>query len=284
MLRSLLLFAFCFATLGCGQATYDARLNETSGYYAYINETEALLDGEWKSREPLKGIQIRPPKGFKKISAPTQEEDEDGNIISEGVDERQPINIPGFYQGELPGVLGAWKRNYEVSLAGDGSQEFTVRLYVLGQTSFGEEGNDLPFRDIVYNRLAADMSVESANSWLAESYPGRDLYTRAIDYNEMRFSPGVAVNGFASSGVEIQLNARTEDGKSVVIMWVLPAGGLSSRESRELTDSVTKTLQTLSIRKTSDTDSDDPEEVVKEENPDSGKKDKPKPAQRAPSF
>ncbi|MCA9042161.1 MAG: hypothetical protein KDA65_17545 [Planctomycetaceae bacterium] len=256
-------FLFCLLLLstfvGCGQSTYETRLGETTRYYEYLNETESVLDRSWKSRGPIGGIEIRPPAKFRKISEPKVEKDEDGTVISVGIDERQPRNIPGFYQGELPGIEGAFKKTLDVRLT-EGKQQFNARMYVLAREFLGTGENDLPFRDVVYNQLASDLRVESSNSWRTESYPTRDLYARSVDYYEMRFSPGIAVNGFTSSGVVIQLNAHEAKGKEVVVMWVIPDGGLDSQESKELKTGIAKSLQTLEVRKaTLEDESSEPE-------------------------
>lgn len=244
------LLATCLL-VGCGQSAYENRLAATAGYYRYINETESVLGEEWRSRGPVGGIEIRPPAGFRRLPEPVDEEDEEGNIISRGVDGRQPVNIPGFYQGELPGIEGAWQKSFNVKLA-NGQQKFTARMYLLARQSVGNSENELPFRDVVYHQLEADMNVEGSNTWLRESYPARDLYTRALDYQEMRFSPGISVGGFIGESVTIQLNAREDSGKEVVLLWVLPSGGLDSGEMGELKAGVAKSLQSLVIRKPRD--------------------------------
>ncbi|MEZ6047977.1 MAG: hypothetical protein R3C11_20855 [Planctomycetaceae bacterium] len=287
MFRTLLLVLGLFSLAGCGQATYDARLNETAAYYAYINETESVLDSEWKSRGEITGIKLRPPKGFKQISAPKTETDDEGNVISEAVDERQPRNIPGFYDGELPGIVGAWYKNYDVQ-TDTGNMKFTVRMYLLAQNNFiNDEDSTLPFRDLVYDQIYNDLNVQTDNQWLEETYPSRDLYTRKIQYKEMRFEPGIAMNGFSPSGIEIQLDAHDEDGKSVVLLFVKP-NGLSSKDRDELKSGISKSLQTLEVRKSeSSTDQQEPaeeksDEEKSEEKPKS--EAKPKQKKKAPAF
>ena len=245
MLRSLMLFAVLGLLVGCGSSTYERRLNETANYYAYINETEAVLDREWKGRGEFRGIKLRPPAGFRNVSGPEVETDDEGNVIAEGVDERQPTNIPGFYQGTLPGIAGMWKRNFKVN-SSDGGTDFTARMYVLVQNGLGSaEGPS--FQDIVYQTLATDLRVEDSNAWRQESYPARDLYARSLDYDEKRFPPGIAMDGFGAKGIDIQIDAYAEDGRSVVFVFFLPAAGMNSKESQELKLAIAKSLQSLEV-------------------------------------
>lgn len=122
------LCAMTLFTLGCGTQTYEARLRETSEFFAYQNElNQSLSKGLWGEAfgGPAPAVQMRIPKPFQMKPRPQP-------IPSENKDE--PPTFPPdtrhpFFLGiqELPGLIDAWEGVVPIG----GNQGMPAYLYAV---------------------------------------------------------------------------------------------------------------------------------------------------------
>lgn len=235
---------------GCGQAEYEARLLETSAYYNFKNDQAANLGSEWKSSGEITGIKLAPPAGFKQILPPKQEEDEEGNLLPLGDDPRQPNNIGGFYDGELPGIVGCFRKRVNAEMGDSGvDKKVYMYLYVLAQEIGQREPGDF-FMDVV-QQLTIDMNAEptSEQDWDEQSYPTTRKYTEQVTYKIATLTAGNPINGLAQNQTDCELYMTSEKGKDVVLVYIYPNSGLNRTAKSELGNGRKFSLQSLRISK-----------------------------------
>ncbi|HUQ70955.1 MAG TPA: hypothetical protein VM165_15615 [Planctomycetaceae bacterium] len=109
--RVLLVLAACALAGGCGQQTYEARLNESRNYFAYVQKLDANLAPAWKL-PPVE--ELRVPLQFREIKKPAQVKNEEGKLVDPEIDPRQP----DYLSMKIPGLWGTWEAPFNVVVDG----------------------------------------------------------------------------------------------------------------------------------------------------------------------
>lgn len=99
------------AAVGCGQQTYEARLNESQKYFAYVQKLDANLAPPWKS-PPVE--ELRVPLQFREIKKPALVKNEEGKLVEPEIDPRQP----DYVALKFPGLWGTWEAPFNVVVDG----------------------------------------------------------------------------------------------------------------------------------------------------------------------
>ena len=110
---------------GCGYSEYEARLNESKKYYAYLDKVEQFLAPKWSA--PEIGMELRVPRQFFLIPPPQEQKLEDGTIVKPVGDPRQP----DYLDLTFPELYGAWEAPFTVLKPEGAVEERKGYLYVL---------------------------------------------------------------------------------------------------------------------------------------------------------
>ena len=123
---------------GCGFAEYEARLKQTSLYYAYLDKIEQSLSPKWAAPGNL--LDLRVPNQFIPIPPAPLIQKDDGTFEQPAIDPRQP----DYLNLTFPELHGAWESVFKVAKGGGVSEDRKGYIYVLSNywELAGEHAND----------------------------------------------------------------------------------------------------------------------------------------------
>ncbi|WP_437222971.1 hypothetical protein SH661x_003022 [Planctomicrobium sp. SH661] len=187
---------------GCGQKTYEERLQQSRLFYEYLQTVdEGLASPAWN--RPEIGMSMRLPKPFRApMPGPSTFKDKDGDLTT-GPDPREKtsLGVP------LPGLVEAW----ETTLDSDDGQPNAWIYLVSNQSRFrdADQGGEPPaeFLTDLENELMRVFQVtipEGETSKVGDNVRFRQwnpaqnsayaLYTKPKDYTVIRFVPDPEFN------------------------------------------------------------------------------------------
>ena len=181
---------------GCGQKTYEERLQQTAQLYEYLNGVEESLSAPWS--RPELGLSMRLPKPIAApLPGPTRTRDKNGNLIV-GDDPREE----NILRAKLPGIVEAWQASVD---SPDGQPN--VWIYLLtNQDRFlsSDQGSGKPeeFLTDLEKELMRVLQVTVPEGvvskvgentryrqWIPAQNSPRAAYTTPKDYTVIRFAP-----------------------------------------------------------------------------------------------
>jgi len=187
---------------GCGQKTYEERLQQSRMFYDYLQTVEdALAEAAW-NRTDL-GMSMRVPKPFSMpMPGPQKYKDKEGELVT-GPDPREKNSLGT----PLPGLMEAWEAAID---SPDGQPNAWIYL-LSNQDRFREadEGGPKPddFLTDLENELMRAFQVtipEGETSrvgdnvryrqWIPAENSDRAQYTTPKDYTVIRFMPDPEYN------------------------------------------------------------------------------------------
>ncbi|HEY0983903.1 hypothetical protein [Schlesneria sp. DSM 10557] len=119
------LFALLALCCGCGYSEYEARLNESRKYYAYLDKIEQSLAPKWTVAGNL--IELRVPLQFTLIPPAAPIQKEDGTIEQPTIDPRQP----DYLNLTFPELFGAWESTFQVGKGNGVTENHKGYIYAL---------------------------------------------------------------------------------------------------------------------------------------------------------
>lgn len=164
---------------GCGASTYERRLNETKGYFAYLNKLDEELS---RSRWEEAGVSIRVPKIFDSVSLPSSSTD--------GRRSAEESPYPALLGSPVPGLVGAWVADVETD---DGAAP--CRLYVLSNYNLwlSDETVELAqdYRTVAARRIANALGepVPDMGDWSGVRIPTGAGYVEQRTFDVTTFHP-----------------------------------------------------------------------------------------------
>ena len=221
-LRPLSLLAVLLtATSGCGKAAYEAGLARTADYYAHVNRLNENLSAKAISSG---GVSVRLPLQFSPMADDP---------------ETEPNELQPYYLGlELPGVVGAYRADVNVSVGGQ-VEPHPAFLYVcsngplLAQRADGDQSVE-PLRLIEEIELqlqqafgvvlppGADGDGRDPNVRYPERLPRQAVYETSKDYTAVRFQPAEE-SGVFSVPMEFTLYTAQGGGDlQVAFLFLMP--------------------------------------------------------------
>jgi hypothetical protein len=188
--------------MGCGQAVYEQRLENTKRYYGHLGQLNANLAAEWQGP----GISIRPPLGFVLIPSPQRPE----NAVAAGrgdgadpadaavLDERQP----NFVNLDLPGLIAAWKWE-SFDAEGQARSQQTSYMYLLSNQEIGANPElreqALKFHDNTLRELSNTLEAnvprddKGGTALVPEQFPAnRDVFVAQLTYDSIALDTDVS--------------------------------------------------------------------------------------------
>lgn len=193
---SLILMIGILILPGCGQKTYEERLQQTAQLQEHLNGVEEALAAPW-SRGDI-GFSMRLPKPFSApLPGPTRTKGQDGKMIV-GPDPREE----NILQARLPGIVEAWQASID---SADGQPN--AWIYLLSNHDrflSSDQGTGKPeeFQADLENELMRVLRVtipEGVTSkvaentryrqWIPAQNSPRARYTTPKDYTVIRFAP-----------------------------------------------------------------------------------------------
>lgn len=220
-LRSLCLLALLLFVSGCGFQTYEKRLEETKKYYAYLEKIDSNLAPAWKDG-PID--ELRVPMQFRPIRKPPQVKNEDGELVDDPVDPRQP----NYISLELPGLLGTWEAPFDI-VVGEKKQPRKGYIYVVSNYSMfnSELASQAPdFMRTLLGTISDRLSLPPVDLAKAERelFPKikADAYTAQNTFDVFHFQS----DELLVDGVPYTIDAYTNLQKDlqVDVLLVLPVG------------------------------------------------------------
>lgn len=110
---------------GCGYSEYEARLNESKKYYAYLDKIEQSLAPKWTVAGNL--MELRVPQQFTLIPPAQPIQKEDGTIEQPAIDPRQP----DYLNLTFPELFGAWESTFQVGKGNGVTEDRKGYIYAL---------------------------------------------------------------------------------------------------------------------------------------------------------
>ncbi len=232
---------------GCGQQTYEQRLQESAKFFAYVQKVDSSVGPPWKNSPANPGPidQIRVPLQFKEVKKPLPVKNpETGELMDPEIDPRQP----DYVALELPGLVATWEAPCRVTV--DGKAEIRKGyLYVLTNAymfaNADQSGRAPDFVKDLLTLMADKLSLtppDPAKDAQKEQYPrAQPFYVAQKSYDVFRL-PDAFVKDGATYTIELYVqHAGPVEG---VVMFALPAG-LDSGE--KLTERIPYLLETLKV-------------------------------------
>lgn len=246
----LLLGAWCCCLLGgCGEAEYEARLQNSRDLFEYLQSLDRACTSPAWIRNDL-GLAMRLPKPFKQpLPAPAVPKDDKGNPLPVQNDPRQPqilgVDLPGLeeaFRAELPGSGGGEAMFFICT----NHQRFRDRgpqtpdpgtllteLELAVQAGFG-----VTFLDDDRLPENARYRLQAPKGGLGQAAQGNARFTTPKEFQAVRISPPQAVGGQEIEGMLFRHEAGLIQ---VGILVVFPRSA-----SSQFRENVLLSLETLS--------------------------------------
>jgi hypothetical protein len=117
------------------------------------------------------GVEIRMPRQFTEIPPPQMIRNENGEMVQEGPDERQPH----FSSVEFPGLIGAWKGSVE-AVVEEKDVPADAYAYIMSNAYLwakGEQEDALNFKNTVAEAVMDGLRLPlfEENDWRRQDYP-----------------------------------------------------------------------------------------------------------------
>ena len=219
------------ALTGCGAEAYNSRLQETAKYFEYLETLNRNLARAWGNA----GVDYRAPLQFREIPPPKIEKDEEGNVIEPEIDPRQPA----FIDGELPGLIGAWKADVSV---GDGATA-PASIFILSNYPLWLETTDaseiVKFHDTAVRQVSGGMNLRLPDPKRV-TIPAGIAYTKGKQFTTYSL-PEKEIDGIA---YHTTLYAHQAGDARVVLVFVIPA---RIDTSERIGDRIEMSLETLTV-------------------------------------
>ncbi len=215
--------AVLLALGGCGGRVYEGRLAETSKYFEFIEKQNINLAKSWTGS----GMSFRVPAQFKLIPGPKVTKDKQGNVTVEEPDPRQP----DFIDGKFPGIVAAWKADFNVT-----GQQGTVPGYIYLLSNYDlwldadQKETAEKFHSVAVQQIASQLKTSRPKDekWVTERFPRSESYIDQKAYTVAVLDPRPEIHDLKHD-VTIYL-AKSGD-IQVVLMSIVPQGILPGRKT-----------------------------------------------------
>lgn len=195
-IASMILLTGTLLLPGCGQKTYEERIQQSAELYEYLNGVEDALAAPW-SRTDI-GLSMRLPKPFSSpLPGPTRTKGQDGKMVI-GPDTRQE----NVLRARIPGIVEAWQASID---SVDGQPNAWIYLLSNHDRFLSSDqgiGKPEEFQTDLENELMRVLQVtipEGVTSkvaentryrqWIPAQNSPRAKYTSPKDYTVIRFAP-----------------------------------------------------------------------------------------------
>lgn len=225
------------AVVGCGTETYNRRLDETRKLFNYINRLNENLGTLWSNA----GVEIRMPRQFTEIPPPQMIRNENGELVQDGPDERQP----DYSQEELPGLIGAWKGSVEAEVAGEYKQ-VPAYAYIMSNGYLwakGEQEEASNFKNTVAEAVMDGLNLPlfDEEDWKREDYPPTRGFVPQQSANVWVTKTDTVVD---ETRAEISLHLFQNGDIQIAVLFVYPE---TISPSERITERINLALETIKI-------------------------------------
>lgn len=249
----LLLVVSCGLT-GCGADLYEQRLTESARYFAYLDNLNNNLGGQWQEQ----GIALRLPRQFTLIPPPAPKpkqppqsagqtsangansEQETVEAEAEPVDPRQPK----YLQLELPGLMAAWTASMKTEVEG-GFENHPAYLYLMSNLSLWAQGKGeeaMQFHKDAVQRLVEALGKPiQAKDWYEERVPSGAAYVEKKAFTATRIVPDEPIEGVPT---EFTIYLYQKNDVQVVLLLVAPK---NVDRQEQLSERVKLMLETMTV-------------------------------------
>jgi len=235
---SLTLPGLCLLLLlqGCGQKTYEERLQRTVAFYSYLQEIEANLSPAWVRQDV--GMSMRLPVPFRTpLPGPEFHKNQLEELVA-GPDPRQqtPFGVP------LPGMVEAWSATLD-----SGNAEPDTWIYILSNHArmADEADGGQPAREFITDLERELMNIcqvtvpDGVTSQIKENQryrmsappPGspHERYTSGKEYSTIRFVPELPI---LDKELQVFLYERRAEDAQAALLVVCPKTATSQFRQR----------------------------------------------------